>query len=157
MNRNRGPATPAANRRTAAAPAGTGTSAAPTPPVAAAILLLCACGSAAYLKIDGVETSDRVILGPIQPNMAGKPQLSFCVTKGFLRNSDRIKSGAVMDDDYCHAHLADFLKLAAPFESIATIPGSSADGRGAVACSCAARTSASLPEAGSKRPSPWRP
>ncbi len=124
MNRYRGIATPAGRRRTPQAPAGSGTAALLTPLVVAAVLLLCGCGSAAYVKIDGVETSDRKILGPIQPGTAGKPQLSFCVTKGLLSNRYRSRNGSVRDDAYYQAHLADLLRRDAPFESIETVQGS---------------------------------
>ncbi len=126
MNRRRMNARPAAGRYLAP-PGNRGN--ARFAPVVAALLLLCGCGGTAYVKIDGVETSDRKIVGPVQPNLAGKPQLSFCVTKGLLRSSDRNKSGALKDDDYYHAHLADLLRRDAPFESIATVLGNF-EGRG---------------------------
>ncbi len=127
MSRRRVNARPAAGR--SLAPAGTWGDALLAPVVAAALLLLCGCASTAYVKIDGVETSDGKILGPIQPSSAGKPQLSFCVTKGLLRNSDRNKSAALRDDDFYHARLADLLRRDAPFESIKTVLGN-VEGRG---------------------------
>lgn len=93
------------------------------PIVALVFLILPGCGSSVNVKIGGVETSSPEILGPVHANRTGKPQLSFCVTKGILTNTFKHRSGAVKDDDYYHLHIADFLKQEAPFESIEMVTG----------------------------------
>lgn len=91
--------------------------------VVPAFFMLSGCGSSVNVKVGGVETSSPEILGPVQANRTGKPQLSFCVTKGILGNTFKHRSGAVKDDEYYHAHLADFIKQEAPFESIEAVLG----------------------------------
>ncbi len=93
------------------------------PVVVAALLVLCGCGSAVQVKVGASGMSDPGIAGPVRANETGKPQLSFCVTRGLLSNSSRSGGGSGMDANDYHAHLADFLKRDAPFESIRTEAG----------------------------------
>ena len=115
------------SRRILSAMVGTGLKLPFAPVVVLAVFFLYGCGSSMNVKVGGVETSAPEILGPVQAGKTGKPQLSFCMTKGTISNDFRSRNGSVRENDYYHAHLQDYLKQGAPFESIDLVAGNDED------------------------------